>query len=55
VVDGGHVYQVAAGQRDVRSNARTLRTQRLFGDLHQNFLTLFEQLRDLDRLIVAGP
>jgi hypothetical protein len=39
----------------VRSNARTLCAQRLFGNLHENFLTLFEQLRDLNRLIVAGP
>ena len=51
---GGFIVRTA-GQGDVRGNARTLRTQRLLGDLDQNLLTLFEQLRDLDRLIVAGP
>src|SRR5580693_6109151 len=40
----GHVDHKAAGQRDVRSNAGAFLAQRLFGDLNDDLLALFEQV-----------
>ncbi len=46
VIDGRHVHQEAAGQRDVRSDARAFLTQRLLGDLDDDFLAFFQQVAD---------
>ena len=46
VVHGRHVDQEAAGQRDVRSDARALLSQRLLGDLNDNLLPFLQQVAD---------
>ena len=46
MVDGRHIDQVPARQGDVRSNARALLAQRLFGDLDDNLLALFQEVGD---------
>ena len=38
VIDGGHVDQEAAGQRDVAGDARALFAERFLGDLNDDFL-----------------
>src|SRR5205085_5929410 len=44
VFDGRHVNKEATGQSDVRSDARALRRNRLFGDLHKYLLTLPQEV-----------
>ncbi len=46
VVDGRHEDEEAAGERDVRGDARTLLGDGLLGDLDQNLLAGLEQLAD---------
>ena len=46
VVDGRHVDQEAAGQRDVRGDARALLAQRLLGDLNDDLLAFLQQIGD---------
>ena len=46
VIDGRHVDQEAAGQGDVRSDARALLTQRLLGNLNDNLLAFLQQIGD---------
>ena len=46
VIDGRHVDQKPAGQRDMRSDARAFLSERLLGDLNDDFLTLFQQIAD---------
>src|SRR5262249_54730476 len=46
VVNRGHVYQEAAGKRDVAGNARALLAERLLGDLHHNFLAGLQHFAD---------
>src|ERR1043165_235588 len=50
VLDRWHVNQKASWQSDVRSNARAFFSNRLFGDLHKNFLTFVQQFADGDLL-----
>src|SRR5271166_5239594 len=44
--DSRHEDQKAARKGDVRSDARALLGDRLFGDLNQNLLTRFQQITD---------
>ncbi len=44
VIERGHVHQVAPGQRDVAGDARAFLAERLFGDLHDDFLPLLEHV-----------
>ena len=53
VFERRHVNDVAARQRDVRSDARALLAQRLLGDLDDDLLAFFEQIGD-GRLPVAA-
>src|ERR1019366_6678030 len=46
VVHRRHVHQEAAGQGDVRGDARALLPQRLLGDLHDDLLPFLEQIAD---------
>ena len=46
VFERRHVDHVAAGQRDVRGDARALLAQRLLGDLNDDLLAFFEQVAD---------
>ena len=46
VVDGGHEDQEAAGERDVRGDARALLGDGLLGDLDENLLAGLEQVAD---------
>ena len=46
MLDGRHVHQEAAGQGDVRSDARALLSQWLLGDLDDDFLAFPEQIAD---------
>ena len=52
VVDGGHVDQEAAGQRDVAGDPRPFLADGLFGNLNQNFLAFLQQVRDLGNGLV---
>ena len=49
-----HVHNVAAWQRDVRCDARALLSQRLLGDLNDDFLALLQQIRN-GNLLRVGP
>ena len=44
VIDGRHVDHIAAGQGDVRGDARALLAERLLGDLDDDFLAFLEQV-----------
>ena len=59
VIDGGHVDQEAAGQRDVAGDARALFAERLLGDLDDDFLTGLQhfgnELRAARRTGVMAP
>ena len=44
VLQRRHVDHVAAGQRDVRGDARALLSQRLLGDLNDNLLAFLQQI-----------
>src|SRR5262245_30808525 len=44
VIDGWHVDQIAAGERDVRCDTRALLSKRLLGNLHQDLLTFAKQV-----------
>ena len=46
VIDARHVDHVASRQRDVRSDARALLAQRLFGNLNDDFLAGLQQIGD---------
>ena len=52
--DGRHVNQITARERDVRSNARALLGNRLFGNLHQNLLAFAQEIGDC-RLRALAP
>ncbi len=52
--DGRHVNQITARERDVRSNARALLGDRLFGNLHQNLLAFAQEVGDR-RLRALAP
>src|SRR4051812_16339882 len=44
VLDRRHVNQITSGQGDVRSDARALLGNRLFGDLNQNLLAFAQEV-----------
>src|SRR5579863_1487088 len=46
VLERGHVDHIAAGERDVRSDARALLPQWLLGDLDDDLLPFLEQIAD---------
>ena len=46
VLERRHVDHVAAGQRDVRSDARALLAERLLGDLDDDLLAFLQQVGD---------
>src|ERR1017187_657500 len=46
VIHGRHVDQEAAGQRDVRGDARALGAEWLLGDLNDDFLPFLQQIAD---------
>jgi len=51
----GHVDEITARQRHVRSDARALGSQRLLGDLHQDFLAFLQHFGNLyGMMITAG-
>src|SRR5438105_1321105 len=52
--DCRHVNQIAARKRDVRSNARALLGDRLFGNLDQNLLAFAQEVGDR-RLRALAP
>jgi len=56
VIHGWHVNQEAARQRDVARDARAFLADRLFRDLDEDFLPLFQQIADLGngRALAAG-
>src|ERR1035437_4611479 len=54
VGDGGHVDQITARQRHMRSDARALGSQRLLGDLDQDFLTFLQHLGNLYGMMIAA-
>ena len=55
VLDGGHEHEVAAGQGDVRGDARPLLAQGLLDHLHQHLLAGLEHLLDGGAVVaVAG-
>src|SRR6185369_11224449 len=47
VIHGRHVDQIAAGQRDMASDARALLADGLLRNLHQNLLAFFQEITDL--------
>ena len=46
VIHGRHEDEKSPRQRHVRGQARALRAKRLLGDLHENFLSFFQQVLD---------
>src|SRR5665213_732189 len=46
VLERRHVDHVAAGQRDVRGDARAFGAEGFFGDLDDDFLAFFQQIAD---------
>ena len=51
MVHGRHVYQEPSRQSDMASDARALFADRLFRNLHQNFLAFLQQIADLRNLL----
>src|SRR5437764_14403141 len=47
MIHRGHIDQKTPWQCDVAGNARAFFADRLFGNLHQNFLAFFQQIADL--------
>src|SRR5438128_10728769 len=54
VFDSWHVDQEAAGQSDMRSNARAFFRDRFFCNLHENFLTFAQEIGNR-RLLAFVP
>src|SRR4029077_8165333 len=54
VIDGRHVHEETAGQRDVTGNAGALFAERLLGDLDDDVLTGFEHFGNELRTARAG-
>ena len=54
VIHRRHVDEEASRQRDVAGDARALLADRLFGDLHQNFLTFLQQVGDQGQVLGLG-
>src|SRR5262249_4808699 len=55
VIHRRHVDQETSGQRDMAGYARAFLADRLFRDLHQYLLTLFEQIADLRQVLRGVP
>ncbi len=51
VIDRRHEHEVASRQGDVRGDAGALGADRLLGHLHQDLLTLLQQLLDMRQLL----
>ena len=54
MIDGGHVHQIAARQRDMRCDPRALLAERFLRNLNKNFLALAQKIRN-HRLLVFAP
>ena len=46
MIDGRHVHQETAGQRDVRGDARAFLAERFLGDLYDDFLAFAQKVAD---------
>src|SRR5438445_288587 len=55
MLDRRHVNEIAARQSDMRCNTSTLFGDRFFGDLDENFLSFFKEVRDRRLRPTAAP
>ena len=54
VVHRRHVDEETSGERDVTGDTRALFADRLLGNLHQDFLTFFQEIADLRNLLIVA-